>query len=134
MNQNKVNQSPQPHNIWQGAVLILIVLTIVVIALMFIAWAMPSATNTILGRRSTITTIAVTEGSSETLSPTSEADALVLTEPEDVGYGDGIIIASGVLLLILLAATFREIALYNKSNKNQAGEELAPTEEEPANE
>ncbi|MCJ7695257.1 MAG: hypothetical protein MUO40_07490 [Anaerolineaceae bacterium] len=128
MKRKKAEPSPQPHNIWQGALLILIVLAIVVIALMFIAWAMPSATNTILGRRAIETPVDITAESAAALTPTSETESIVLTNQEDVGYGDGIIIASGVLLLILLVATFREIVLYRKLNPTNPDEYSDPSE------
>jgi len=112
----------------------LIVLAMVVIALMFLAWAMPSATNTILGRGSITPIMEVTEETTETIDPSSVTEAIILTNPEDVGYGDGIIIASGVLLLILLAATFREIVIYNKLIQDNVGAENDPSKEEHQNE
>lgn len=133
MKQRKTTQAPQPHNIWPGAILILIVLAVVVIALMFIAWAMPSATNTILGRRLTSTPVAVIGDGTTTLSPTVATEPVNLAEPAEVGYGDGIIIASGVLLLILLAATFREIVIYNRLTRTISEHDDEPSKEEPQN-
>lgn len=102
-----------PYHVWPGASVLIIVLAIVVLLLMFIAWAMPAATPRV---PESTPSLEQTEG-----GMTATPDPMLLTptngintSEEEVGYANGIIVISGMLMLIVLSATLREVLLHHK--------------------
>jgi len=80
---------------------------------MFIAWAMPAATP-----RAPETTLTLEQTE---VGVTATPDPMVLsptnginTSEAEVGYANGIIVISGMLMLILLLATLREVLWHHK--------------------
>ena len=111
--QPQTPKSTGPYHIWPGASVLLIVLSIVVLILMFIAWAMPAATPRAPETTLTIeqTEVGVTATPDPTLlTPTNGVN----TSEAEVGYANGIIVISGMLMLILLLATLREVLWHHK--------------------
>ncbi len=102
-----------PYHVWPGASVLIIVLAIVVLLLMFIAWAMPAATPRV---PESTPSLEQTEG-----GMTATPDPMLLTPTNgintseaEVGYANGIIVISGMLMLIVLSATLREVLLHHK--------------------
>lgn len=112
------NMPDQPYKIWQGAPYVLIIIAVVVLILMFIAWAMPAATP-----RTQPTVLPGTQ-----ITPTQEPVVIGtpmstdFPEPtaENVGYANGIIGLSGLITLILIMAAYREILYYRKKEKQRS--------------
>lgn len=102
-----------PYHVWPGASVLIIVLAIVVLLLMFIAWAMPAATPRVPESTPSLeqTEVGVTATPDPmVLSPTNGIN----TSEAEVGYANGIIVISGMLMLILLLATLREVLWHHK--------------------
>ena len=113
MKRKKNNLPLEPHNIWSGGTIVLIVLAVLIVIVMIIAWAMPEASNLPREfRQQTQTAEAgvVVTNSTESATP---ADPVVLTR-DDVGYGDGIIVFSSGLILLLLLVVFREQIIHRR--------------------
>lgn len=111
------------HNIWSAGTIGLIALAVVIVIVMFIAWAMPesadtNATPTLL----TPTSAPFVLGSG---TPTPE----ILTMRENVGYGDGIIVFSSVLILLLLILILREQIIHRKWDHKHP-EQVKPVEQD----
>lgn len=105
----------QPYKIWQGAPYVLVIVAVVVLILMFIAWAMPAATPRTLSTPLPGTQITPTQPPVVIGTPMSTT----FPEPtaENVGYANGIIGLSGLLTLILILGALREILYYRKKEK-----------------
>ena len=98
---------PEPQPSKKGSQWSLVVLIVLVMVLATVTFIRPIA-NT---RQTQVVTqtsemVATTEG---TITPTIPAEAMPPT-PDEVGYTDGIIFCSTVLVLILLLGTLRETA------------------------
>ena len=98
---------------------ILYVLVVAVLLLSILAFISPICQNPVETTPSPTTQTTATDIEGETipdvaLTTTPEAYPLPPT-PEEIGYTDGIIFLSTILILILLVATLREI-LYRKAS------------------
>jgi len=113
MKRNKKPDEPQDHNIWPGGTFALVISAVIVVLIMIIAWALPEASNAIRDQRAlTVTPVPVLE-ETEVVSATGIGFDNPSTR-EIVGYGDGIIVASAGLILLVLALVLRELLKHRK--------------------
>lgn len=113
MKRNKKLDEPQDHNIWPGGTFALVISAVIVVLIMIIAWALPEASNAIRDQRAlTVTPVPVLE-ETEVISATGIGFDNPSTR-EIVGYGDGIIVASAGLILLVLALVLRELLKHRK--------------------
>lgn len=113
---SKSNNGINTDKMWQGGPYVLIVLAVIVLLLMFVAWAMPPSTP-----RPPSTPLPGTQILPTQPPVTQPGQSTPVFEPtaENVGYANGIIIFSAILSLVLLIATLREILFYRKKDKSQ---------------
>ena len=113
MKRLKKPDEPQAHNIWPGGTFALVVTAVIVVLIMIIAWAMPEASNAIRNRRALTATpvpMQLEPETGESAVPEGES----MPTAESVGYGDGIIVFSAGLIVLVLALVLRELLLYRK--------------------
>lgn len=122
MKRLKNTYETQEHNIWPGGTFALVITAVIVVLIMIIAWAMPEASNAIRNRRALTATPVPTQLESETGESGGGESEIILT-PESVGYGDGIIVASAGLIVLVLALVLRELLIHRKRIKAVAAAE-----------
>lgn len=91
----------------------LVITAVIVLLIMIIAWALPESSNAIRMRRALTATpvpAQIEQGTGEPL----ETDDEILTTAESVGYGDGIIVFSAGLIVLVLGLVLRELLLHRK--------------------
>lgn len=128
MKRNKLPDEPQLHNIWTGGPLLLVALAVVVVIIMFIAWALPEGSNPLFDLRQTTGTAPV----STPLPAIMPGEETQLVEPiaESVGYGDGIIVFSAGLIVLVLIVVLREVLYFRKKESMQVGTKTEDAEED----
>jgi len=135
MKRNKKPDEPQEHNIWPGGTFALVVTAVIVVLIMIIAWAMPEASNAIRNQRALIATPVPLQLEPETGESVEPEDENIPTA-ESVGYGDGIIVFSAGLIVLVLALILRELMKHRKQMRAAEGVEPATMEakdkDEPA--
>lgn len=116
----KNNNNPlELHNIWPGGTIALIILTVVIVIVMIVAWAMPEASNLPREFRNQTQTAEAGIVVTDSLEPATTGEPVSLTR-EDVGYGDGIIVFTSGVLLLLLLIVLREQIIHRRGVKKVA--------------
>ncbi len=116
MKRKNINDPLEPHNIWSGGTITLIVLAVLIVIVMIIAWAMPEASNLPRELRQQTQTAEAGVVVTDSIEPATPADQVILTR-DDVGYGDGIIVFSSGMILLLLLIVIREQLIYRRRVK-----------------
>ena len=134
MKRNKKPDEPQEHNIWPGGTFALVITAVIVVLIMITAWALPESSNAIRARRALTATPLPTAlpvtGTGEFL----ELEGETLSTAESVGYGDGIIVFSAGLIVLVLGLVMRELLLHRKQIRALKETEPAVVEEKEKHE
>jgi len=135
MKRNKKLDEPQDHNIWPGGTFALVITAVIVVLIMIIAWALPEASNAIRDQRALTATPVPAQLEPET-GESVKPEGENIPTAENVGYGDGIIVASAGLIVLVLALVLRELMKHRKQMRTAEVVEPAATEakdkDEPA--
>jgi len=113
MKRNKKLDEPQDHNIWPGGTFALVITAVIVVLIMIIAWALPEASNAIKNL-SVLTATPIPALVDTEVDPATGNGIDNPSTREIVGYGDGIIVASAGLILLVLALVLRELMKHRK--------------------
>jgi hypothetical protein len=133
MKRNNKPDEPQEHNIWPGGTFALVITAVIVLLIMIIAWALPEASDAARNRSALTATpvpVQIEQGSGEPVEPEDE----IISTAESVGYGDGIIIFSAGLIVLVLALVLRELLVYRKHVRALAAAEPVKSEEKDKDE
>jgi hypothetical protein len=133
MKRNKKPVEPQEHNIWPGGTFALVITAVIVLLIMIIAWALPEASDAVRNRGASTATpvpVQIEQGTGDPVEPEDES----ITTAESVGYGDGIIVFSAGLIVLVLALVLRELVLYRKHVRVLAAAEPVKSEEKDKDE
>lgn len=133
MRRNKKPDEPQEHNIWPGGTFALVITAVIVLVIMILAWALPESSNAFRNQGAlTVTPVPaqIEQGTGEPLEPEGE----ILSTAESVGYGDGIIVFSAGLIVLVLGLVLRELLLHRKQVRAFKAVEPAVVEEKEKDE